>query len=254
MPSHDSDKPIQAVETSFRIIEELRRLETAGVTDLANKLELPASTIHNHLHTLCELGYVIKDGNEYQVALRFIHIGEHAKHRLDIYDSARANVCELAQETGEFVKLLVEENGRGVFVTVSRGDKSICLDPYTFDREYLHCTALGKAILANLPRERVEEILDQHGLPALSDDTITDRNELFAELDECRSQGYALDDEERLAGLRCVAAPIKLSEDEYAAVSVSGPTSRIDDQLFRNELPKTIVNTANAISIDVRYS
>lgn len=184
----------------------------------------------------------------------FIHIGEHAKHRLEIYNSARANVHELAEQTGEFAKLLVEENGRGIFVVVARGDNSLHLDPYTLDREYLHCTALGKAIIANLPRDRVAAILDQHGQPALAENTITDRDQLFDELEEIRSLGYALDDEERLPGLRCVAAPIKLSEDTYAAVSVSGPTSRITDQQLRDELPKLVKNTANAITIDVRYS
>jgi len=105
-------------------------------------------------------------------------------------------------------------------------------------RAPLHSTGLGKAILAHLPEERVESIVDHHGMPASTPETITDRDELFDALERIRDRGFAFDDEERLRGLRCVAAPILANDDVVGAISVSGPTNRLRDDRYREELPR----------------
>jgi DNA-binding IclR family transcriptional regulator len=119
----------------------------------------------------------------------------------------------------------------------------------------LHCTSLGKAILAYLPEERVDEIVDRWGLPARTADTITTREELDAELERIRERGYAQDNGERLSGLRCVAAPITDTDGvAIGAVSVAGPTSRMKGERFESEIPERVQSVANVTEINLTYS
>ena len=246
---------VGATETSLRILETLKGLDGAGVTEVANRLDLPKSTVHNHVSTLLRNEYVVKEGNTYRVGLQFLEFGEYIRNRMPIYDVARPEVERLADETGELSNLLVEEHGKGVYLSRAEGNKAVRLDTYAGMRVHLHCTALGKAILAYLPEERVREILDAHGLPKRTDTTITDEEKLFDELEGIRERGYARDTEERVAGLRCVAAPIRnLNGDPLGAISVSGPTSRMKGERFEEEVPEELISTANVIELNLNYS
>jgi DNA-binding IclR family transcriptional regulator len=251
-PSADT---IEATATSFRIIEALKRLDGAGVTDVADELGIAKSTVHNHLQTLEAEEYITREGDTYRVGLRFLELGEYTRNRMDIYEKARPEVRSLAEETGEMANAAVEEHGEGVYVTRAEGTQAVSVDTYAGKRVKLHCTALGKTILAELPESRVEEILAVHGLPARTENTITDPAELHAELDDIRERGYAYDREERLPGLRCVAAPV-VAEDGtlVAALSVSGPTTRIQGERFHDEIPELLRSAANVVEINMAYS
>ena len=246
---------VGATETTLRILETLKRLDGAGITEVANRLDLPKSTVHNHVSTLLGNEYVVKEGSTYRVGLRFLEFGEYIRNRMPMYDVARPEVERLADETGELANLLVEEHGKGVYLCRVKGDQAVRLDTYAGMRVHLHCTALGKAVLAYLPEERVREIVDAHGLPERTDATITDEEELFEELDGIRERGYASDTEERVAGLRCAAAPIRnLDGDPLGAISVSGPTSRMKGDWFDEEVPEELTSTANVIELNLNYS
>lgn len=246
---------ITATRTSLRIVEALERLDGAGVTAVANDLGIAKSTVHNHLRTLEDEGYVTNEDSTYRVGLRFLELGEYQRNRMDIYEKAQPEVTALAEKTGETANVAVEEHGEGVYITRAKGTKAVTDDTYAGKRVKLHCTALGKTILAELPEERVDEIVDTHGLPARTENTITDRAELKSELAEIRERGYAYDREERLSGLRCVAAPV-VSEDGdlVAALSVAGPTTRIEGDRFHEEIPKLLRSAVNVIEINLMYS
>ena len=252
----ESAKPVTvgATETSLRIIDALRTLDGAGVTDLAEHLELPKSTVHNHLQTLRRNEYVTKQGSQYAIGLRFLQLGEYARDRRPIATIAPPEIDKLAEETREMANLLVEEHGRGVFLYRAKGADAVHMDTHAGKRVPLHTTGFGKAILAHLRDERVERILDRHGLPTVTPSTITDRERLMQELETVRERGYAYDDEERLEGLRCVAAPIVVDDEVLGAVSVSGPKSRIRDEYYREELPSLVMSTANVIEINSTYA
>lgn len=246
--------PVKSAVTTFRIIEALKEREGARVTDLSQHLDLPKSSVHNYLSTLEQEEYVVKEDNAYYVGLRFLDLGAQARSNLPIYDIAKPEVQALAEETGELSNLLVEEHGKGVYIYHDTGEDAVRVDTTTGRRVHLHNTGLGKAILAHYPRERVEEILDQHGMPATTENTITDRETLFDELAEVRETGFAFDYEERLNGLRCVAAPILDKDDRVvSAVSVSGPTSRMSTERFTEEIPELIRNAVNVIELNVAY-
>jgi DNA-binding IclR family transcriptional regulator len=247
--------PVNAAKTSFEIVETLRRLEGAGVSELSEHLDMPTSTIHDHLQTLTNEEYLINDDGTYRVGSRFLEFGEQVRSRMKVYQVARPEINNLVERTGEIANLMIEEHGRGVFLYKVRGQDAVRLDTHAGKRAPLHTTSVGKSILANRPREEVEAIIDKHGLEKVTENTTTDREELFDELDEIRERGYAFDDEERVEGMRCVGAPI-LDDSKYAvaAISVTMPKSRMTGERFENEIPELVLESANVIQVNLSYS
>lgn len=251
----ESKNTVNAVKRTFRILEALAEQDGATVTELSNRLDLPKSTVHNHLGTLLAEEYVVKDPDDtYRIGLRHLKFGEHARKRT-ITQVAKPEVRKLAAETGEHANLAIHEHGYGVYVFKETGEKAVKLDTFPGKRVYLHTTAFGKAMLARLPSARVDAIVDRHGLPRETENTITDRETLDAELETVQSRGYAVDDQERLSGMRCVAAPV-LDSDGTAlgAVSVSGPANRLEGDYLHEELADQVIGAANVIKINRTYS
>jgi IclR family acetate operon transcriptional repressor len=247
--------PIQAVQTTLRIVETLKELDGAGVTEVATSLDMPKSSVHNYLSTLQQEEYVVKEGQTYHVGLRFLESGAFARHRQQIYEIAKSEITDLAEETGELVNLATIEHGMVVYLYRVSGEKAVKVDAYTGQRVRTHNTALGKAMLAQLSEEEVEHILEYHGMSQTTEHTITNSEELFDELQQIREEGVAFDREERLSGLRCIAVPIVNMNDEVeGALSVSGPGSRMKGERFDEHLPELIKNAANIIELNVTYS
>ncbi len=245
---------IQATKNTIQLFEGLRSLDGAGITELAEYTGLSKSTVHSHLNTLKNHGYVIQDGRTYYVGLGFFEMGEYARKQHKIYDIGRPEVDKLAEQTGELANMMVEEHGKGVYLYRAQGENAVTLDTQTGKRRYLHCTALGKAILAHLPRERVDEIVDQHGLPEQTRYTITDPESLYTELYSVREEGVAQCHQERVKGLRCVAVPILSDERVLGAISVSGPTTRMTEQRIEEIVPEYLTQAANVIEINIEFS
>jgi len=250
-----SANTIKASATTLEILEGLRELNGAGVTELANHLDMSKSNVHNYLNTLRREEYVVKDGSKYDVGLRFLGLSRYARKKQEIYNVACPELDGLAEETGELVNLLIEEHGRGVYLYQAEGPKSVEVDSSIGYRVYLHNTALGKTILAELDRDRVDGILDRHGLPSTTERTITDREELHEELERVRERGVAFDREERLQGLNCVACSIADNQGTVAgAISVSGPASRMSGDRLESDLPEKLQSVSNIVSLNLTYS
>lgn len=245
---------IRAIDRAFTIIDGLKELNGATITELADHVDLPKSTVYNYLQTLLADEYVVEDEGIYRVGLRFLEIGEHARCKQELYQVAPPEIDKLAQETGELANLVVEEHGLGVYLYRSKGDDAVDLDNPVGKRQYLNGTAFGKAMLAYMSEEDIERIIDRHGLPTRTKHTVTDRETLYEELDEIRDRGWALDDGEGLQGLRCVGVPI-LTDDEtvHGAVSISGPKSRFRGERFREEIPDMLQSATNVIEINMNY-
>lgn len=253
---NEAKNPIKGAEKTIRIVEALREMDGAGVTELADRLDLSKGTVHNYLSTLREHDYVVKEDNIYYVGLGLFELGEYARNRIRIYHVAKPEINKLAEETGELANLLVEEHGLGVYLYRARGDNAVTLDTHTGKRRYLHNTALGKAILAKMEKDRVEEVLDQHGLPQTTENTITNREDLYDELDTVRERGYAYCNQERVEGLQCVAVPLMSRSNErvLGAISLAAPTTRMKGKRIEEELPDRLMQAANVIEINVNYA
>lgn len=245
---------VQASATTFEILVALKRLDGAGVTQLANYTGLPKSTVYNHLRTLIEAEFIVRDGELYRIGLRFLDFGVFVSDRVALVHAADSELKELATSTGELATLMVEEHSLGVYVAQEKSDRAVNTNLHIGKRVSLHQTASGKAMLAYSPRSRVEEIIDQRGLNRMTANTITDEEKLFKELDETKERGYAIDDQEWHRGLRCIAAPIR-DEDGHAlgAISIAGPMSRVQGERFEQELPDAILSAANVIELNIEY-
>ncbi|WP_408960369.1 IclR family transcriptional regulator [Natrinema sp. 74] len=252
--SHDRER-VKTTETAFRIVELLTERDGMRLSDLARELDLAKSTAHRHLSTLTALEYVTKEDNVYRTGLRFLEIGEQTRTRSDAYQLAEENVADLAAETEERSQFIVEEHGEGVYIFRATGDRAVHTDSEIGKRIPIHATAAGKAILASLSDERIEEIIDRRGLPSLTEHTITDEEHLWTELEEVRDRGYSINDQENTNGLRAIGVPVRYETGEpLGALSVSGPTHRFRGTLFDETLPKLLLGTANELELNIQYS
>lgn len=255
MATHATDSnTVQSVSTSLRILEVVHELGDSRVVDVTDHLDVSKSAVYKHLHTLEQEGYVVKEGETYRVGLRFLSFGEAARKRHRVCPISMPQMQDLADQTGEMSNLMVKENGQGILLYRATSDQAISLDTYAGTAVPLHCTANGKAILANLDPERVEEIVDRHGLPKFTENTITDRAELYAALEQIRERGWAYDRRERLEGLSCVSVPITdIDDNVLGAVSVSGPASRMEGERFTEAIPELLLQAQNVIEMNVAY-
>lgn len=176
--STNQKRQVKTARTTLQVVEMIKELDGADVSEAAEHLDMSKSNIYKYLNTLESEGYLVKDDGSYQIGMKFLDYGEHVRNRKKLYKIAVPEVQELADETNEMANLLIEEQGVGVFLLKANSDQAVNLDTHTGMRVYLHTTALGKAILAYLLDGRVEEILERHGLPQVTEKTVTDQAEL----------------------------------------------------------------------------
>lgn len=251
--SKTESQTLHSVAINWNIIDALQELNGAGVTELANQLGYSKSTIHNHLRTLEEHRLVVREDTQYRLTLRFLDVAAHVRDQFGNYDIIRNELDKLAEETGEVAQFGIEEQGQISYLYKVRGAQAVETASAVGTQQSIHSTSLGKAILAHLPERTVHEILDGSEMPLKTANTITDRDELFDELERVRDRGYAIDDEENVKGLRCIAAPVMGAEDVFGAVSVSGPSSRFNGEVFSEELPRSVKRTANIIELNSKF-
>ena len=250
----NDDGAIKSVFNAFEIVEVLSFSGGLTASGLADELDIPVSTAHNYLNTLTQTGFVVREENRYFPSTRFLEIGERRRQRMAVVKAASSELPNLAEETGEHISLMIEENGMGVLISLDKGNEAINIDAFRGVRMPLHTVAPGKAILSELPEERVEEIIDQHGLDWVTKNTITDRDRLYEELERTRERGYAVDKGERMSGMTCIAAPVLDRNDEVrAAVCVCSPSHRVDDDRFE-EITKAVQRSANVVQVNLDYS
>ncbi len=253
-PDDASPKTIEASRKTLDVVEALWQLDGAGVTEIATELDMAKSTAYFHLSTLHEKGYVITDGDEYELSLRFQNYGEYVKRAQPLYEVAKPAVEELADETGERAYCMVEQHGLVTSLCVSKGDRALKTDARSGTHAYMHATAAGKAILAHLDEERVDEIVDKFGLPAFTENTITSRDGLHESLDRGREQGYFEVREEIEQGLSAIGVPIIDDADVHGAISIEAPEMRLQDGLDEGSIQNDLLATANMIQVNLSYS
>jgi len=251
----DSPRTLQTSTTTLQVIDALKDLDGATVTEMADYLDLSKGGVYNHLATLRENDFVVKDNNVYQLSPRFILIGEHVRQESLLYQFGREEVNTLVNDTGEYAQLITERHGRGIVLYLQRGEKAIGSSyPNQMERKPLglHHLSAGKAILSRLPESRVNEIIDRRGLPQRTNNTITSREELFDELETIRERGFALNVEEEVDGLRAVGAAINGPDGEVlGAISLSGPKSRMQGERFNEEIPRKVMDAADVIEVNI---
>lgn len=245
---------LQTIDKTLAIVNELQARDGARITELAEDLDMAPSSVHSHLNTLRSNGYVVKEGQQYTLGLMFLNRGGFVRRRKEEYEEVFAVIEKLAEETNERAQFIVEEHGHGVYLHTATGDHAVQVDARIGKLSHLHASAAGKAILASLPPERVDEIVDLRSLSAVTDNTITDRDALDDELDRITNRGFSFNKEESIPGLRAVGVSVKGSDDEVlGGISVSGPTNRMKGEWFENEIPDLLLGHANELELNFAY-
>lgn len=246
---------VKTTGTIFDIIEILREHDGARVTEVADELDLANSTASRHLSTLADKEYVVNEDGKYYLSMRFLRFGRYVRSRKKVYELVKPKVTALAEETNERAEFMVEEHGRSVFVHREVGENAVRADSGIGKYHPLHATSAGKAILAYMPESRVQEIIDSRGLEKFTKNTITDEEELFDHLEEIRRREVSFNKQEYINGLRAVGVPVRSPDGSVlGALSVSGPTHRLKDQWFEEEIPDLLLGTANEIELKIPYS
>lgn len=206
-----------------------RRNTPLGIAEISGAVGIGRSKVHRLLDTLRFLGFVEQDqvSRKYRLGLRTFELAAAAASRFDLGPAARQALQELVWATGETVNVGVLHGYEVVYVDSVRGFGPLRLEVELGTRAPATATALGKAILAFEPAERVDQVLARP-LPAVTRNSITDPTRLREELSRTRETGYSLDDEESFLGIRCIAVPLlDYSGAPIAAVAISGPASRL---------------------------
>ncbi|MDJ0462633.1 IclR family transcriptional regulator [Streptomyces sp. H27-C3] len=245
---------VQSVDRAVSVLEILARLGEAGVTEIADELDVHKSTAFRLLGVLENRGLVgqAKDRGKYYLGAGVLRLAGAAAGRLDISQESAPVVRELADDAGETVNIAVLDDDGAVNVMQARGAASVTAQNWLGRRTPLHATSSGKVLLAGLPTP-MQEIFLARRLPRFTERTVTSAAELRAQLADIAAQGYAVVAEEMEVGLSAVAAPVRAHDGQViGAVSISGPVYRMDEERLR-ELVKSAADAAGELSYRMGY-
>ena len=217
--------------------------------ELSRLVDVPKGTLYRLMEGLRAAEFVEQDAaGAYTLGIKAFEVGAAYLAQLDFPQAARAALEELAVTCKETASLGVLSKGEVVYVAIEHAQREIGIQSQIGTRHPAHCTALGKVMLADLPDTTVEEILGRAGMPALTEHTIATPEALLAELREVRRRGYAIDNEERAYGVKCISAPIRdYTGRVIGAISVSGPAFRVSAETLP-ALISAVTTAAAAVS------
>jgi len=233
----------------------MKQAGSISVSELAETVDRPKSTVHRHLSTLVDLGYVQKEGTKYRLSLQFLDFGDKAREQYQLYSVLKPEVNKLIEDTGERAQVMVSEGNYGTYIYQRTGDRAITTDSHVGKRVPMHSVASGKAYLAQLPEERVREILEETGMPAVTVNTITHEEQLIEDLETIRERGYAFNNEENGMGVRAVGAPICRDDNGavIGALSFAAPKTRLHGDRYRETIPERVSDIATVLGVRVTY-
>jgi DNA-binding IclR family transcriptional regulator len=242
---------IQAIERAVSILNAFSaETPELGVTELAERVGLHKSTVHRFMVNLDAAGLVERNARtgRYRLGLHIFELGGLVMQQMNLWDEALPFLESLVRDTGETGHLAVLDGGEAIYIERVEARRALRV-PSAIGRGYpAHATNLGKVLLADLPPERVAEIIAERGLPAFTPNTITEPDELKAELERIRERGFAIDDEEYDEGLRCIGAGVRdPSGHVVSALGIGGPVTRVTPARV-DELAELVMAAARGLS------
>lgn len=248
MISNPPSRQVKSVRTSFELIHLIQEFGGASLNEIVEQLDLAKSTVHNYLRTLESMGYVVEQDGTYRLGLRFLTHGMAAKNSLPGSDIVQQSLSTITRELSLTTWWIVEEFGRGLFLEKAVPEDRSATYGGIGKRSYLHTHAPGKAILARLPEAEVREIIEYHGLPVYTTETITDTETLMAELDEIRERGYAVSDGEAALGVQSIGVDFKDPSGGIHAIGVFGHTHDFSGENREQEIPSLLQQVTDRIT------
>ncbi len=247
-PDTSSTYGIEAVARVLRLLDVFSAAEPdLDLMTISRRAALPKSTAFRYLTTLEELGYLEREASTgtYHLGLKFFQLGQVAVNRLDVRTAARPSMKELARRYQETINLGVLNGQHVVLIEVVESPRSIRKGATLGDRDALHCTALGKAVLAYQGSEAIEDLVKTDALWGFTAHTLTEPVALAQDLQRVRERGYSLDEEEGEMGVCCVGVPIfDHSGQVRYALSLSAPATRLPLTLAHEIGPELVAYSA----------
>jgi DNA-binding IclR family transcriptional regulator len=235
---------VQALDRAFAVLDLLGESETPlGLAQVASSLQLHKSTAHRFLMVLERHHMVERTASgKFRLGLRLFDFGNRAIEQYDLRERAQPHLRRLVAETEETAHLCILEPARSVRMITRVGASNP-----------VHCTSVGKAMLAFLPEERINDIIRRIRFERFTHRTIATAEALRTEIEKTRRRGYAVDDEELEEGLRCIAVPVlDAQRNPVAAVSVSGPSFRVTAQKLPS-IANHLLQCVRGISLDMGF-
>jgi DNA-binding IclR family transcriptional regulator len=247
---------VQALDRAFAVLDLLGESEAPlGLAQVALSLQLHKSTAHRFLMVLERHRMVERTANgKFRLGLRLFDLGNRAIEQYDLRERAQPHLRRLVTETEETAHLCILEGAHVIYIDKIEPARSVRMITRIGASNPMHCTSVGKVMLAFLPEDRMNDLLANTRLERFTNRTITTPEALRAEIEKTRRRGYAVDDEEFEEGLRCIAVPIlDAQRNPVAAVSVSGPSFRVTAQKLPS-IANHLLQCVRAISADMGFT
>lgn len=245
---------VQAVRKAVDVLFAIAESDQApSLTEIAAKTGIPVPTASRLLATLTEAALIVKKRKAYALGIRAFEVGKRAERGLDIIELARPHLRALADRTGENANLAVLDGIDVVYLACEECSKMVRAFTVQGARVPAHATGVGKVLLSGLDVAAIERLYGATALRRFTSRTVTSLGDLLQEVARVREAGFALDEGEKEAGVLCIAAPVRdYAGRVMAAVSVSGPTSRLGRH--RAVCQKDTLECAKALSIDLGWT
>jgi IclR family transcriptional regulator, pca regulon regulatory protein len=244
---------IESLGRGLQILEVFSDVSPSlSLTEIASAVKLDKSTVFRFVYTLEKLGYLERDPDtkRYRPGLKVLHLGFTALNSLEMAQIAQPYLKALSAKCGETTNMTVRDGAEIIYVARNKTQQIISVNLQLGSRLPVYCTSMGKAQLVELSRQDLYDLLGEGPYQKMGPNTITTLDNLVAELDKVRQQGYAINDEELTVGLRAVGAPIKGSEGRIvAAINISVPGARVSRQELEATLAPMVKETARQISL-----
>jgi IclR family transcriptional regulator, KDG regulon repressor len=250
------EKSVQTLERALDIIELLAvEKEGLGVTEIGNRVGLHKSTVHRLLNSLAERGYIEKEPRYgiYKLGLKIIEISSLYLNKLELKTEALPYLRKLAETVGQPVHLAILRGKEAVYIEKVEVVSSIRMYSQIGRRVPVYCSAIGKVLLSGLEGSELDMMLKDVEFKSFTPNTLRCSEDLMKEITGAREKGWAMDDEEHEAGIRCIAAPVHdYTGRVIAAVSTSGDM-KIIQQEKDEETSRYVRETAMSISKRMGY-
>ena len=250
----ESDRALAGAQVVDRVVDILetftRQGPELGVSEISRALDLKKATAHRLLASLRRRGIVAQDPvtRRYRLGMKLWELGSMATSHVDWIERVKPYLQQLTDRTGETTHLAVLNDGQVLYVDKVESPHSLRMPSQVGRRLPVHCTGIGKALVAFLPDEVLKALVDRHGLPRRTPNTITDLGALTDELTRSRARGFTVDNEEIEEGLVCIGAPVRdHTAHVVAAISIAGPSSRVRQDRIADHA-REVVEAANAMS------
>ncbi len=247
---------VQALDRAFAVLDLLGESEAPlGLAQVASSLQLHKSTAHRFLMVLERHRMVERTSSgKFRLGLRLFDFGNRAIEQYDLRERAQPHLRRLVAETEETAHLCILEGAHVIYIDKIEPARSVRMITRIGASNPVHCTSVGKAILAFLPEDRVADIIRRTRFERFTHRTIATPEALRAEIEKTHRRGYAVDDEEFEEGLRCIAVPLLDAQRQpVAAISVSGPSFRVTAHKLPS-IANHLLHCVRGIAMDMGFT